>query len=94
MNTYPLLKSFPLGQSAITVNALGRLHPADVCAALQRHARGDWGDLSEEDRAVNELSLQEGSRLLSAYQDRKGTKFWIITDADRSSTVVLLPEDH
>lgn len=94
MNTHPLTKTFPLGQTVITPNALDRLHPEDVYAAIHRHARGDWGDLCAEDRAENELSLQEGFRLLSAYQDRHGTKFWIITEADRSVTTVLLPEDY
>ena len=94
MNTQPLSKSFPLGQTVITANALKRVHPADVCAALQRQAGGDWGDLCAEDKAESALPLKEGFRLLSAYRDRKGTKFWIITEADRSSTTVLLPEDY
>ena len=94
MKTYPLTKSLPLGQTVITARALDRLHPADVCEALQRHARGDWGDLSETDQAENELSLPQGLRLLSAYHDRKGTKFWIITEPDHSSTVVALAEDY
>ena len=94
MDTHPLSKHFPLGQTVITANALGRVHPADVCVALQRHANGDWGDLAATDKAENELSLQEGFRLLSAYRDRKGTRFLIITEADRSSTTVLLPEDN
>jgi hypothetical protein len=66
----------------------------DVYAALRRHARGDWGEVCAEDKAENELSLKEGFRLLSSYSDRNGTKFWIITEADRSATTVLLPEDY
>ena len=61
--------------------------------ALTRHAAGDWGNLCDEDRRENELALQEGHRLLSAYQADDGTKFWIITEADRSVTTVLLPLD-
>lgn len=87
-------KTFPLGQTVITPNALERLHPDDVHAAIRRHASGDWGEVGPEDAAENNLSLRQGFRLLSAYVDRAGTKFWIITEADRSSTCVLLPEDY
>jgi hypothetical protein len=88
------LRRFPLGRTVITRNALSSLHPEDVCTALQRHARCDWGELPEEDIAENELSLKEGFRLLSAYRDRNGVKMWIITEADRSVTTILLPEDY
>ncbi len=87
-------KHFPLGTLVITSNAGAQLHPEDVAQALARHARGDWGELSPEDRDENELSLKDGFRLLSAYTDRHGTKFWIITEADRSATTVVLPEDY
>jgi len=85
---------FPLGQTVITRNALSTLHPEDVPIALGRHAVGDWGDVCDEDRRENELSLAKGFRLLSVYCDRAGVKFWIITEADRSATTVLLPEDY
>jgi hypothetical protein len=94
MHTSTTTKSFSLGQTVITPNAQENLDAADVLSALQRHARGDWGDIPAEDRADNERSITEGFRLLSAYTDRKGTKFWIITEADRSATTVLLPEDY
>ncbi len=86
--------TFPLGQTVITTNALGTLNPVDVQAALARHASGDWGDLAPEDRDENELSLREGFRLFSAYRDRNQTRFYVITEADRSATTVLLPEDY
>jgi hypothetical protein len=85
---------FPLGRTVITQNARNTLHPEDIPAALARHAKGDWGDVDEADRKENELSLEKGFRLLSVYKDRGGTKFWIITEADRSATTVLLPEDY
>jgi hypothetical protein len=85
---------FPLGQIVITPNALNHLPSDEVLAALQRHVRGDWGDVDDHDRQENELSLRQGFRLLSAYQTRAATKFWIITEADRSATTVLLPEDY
>ena len=55
---------------------------------------GDWGELDEEDKKANDQALQTGERLLSAYRTANGTKFWIITEADRASTCVLLPEDY
>ena len=85
---------FELGRLLITPNAVRVLVNEDVLHALARHVRGDWGELSEEDRKENELSLREGFRLLSAYRDRNGVKFWVITEADRSATTVLLPQDY
>jgi hypothetical protein len=85
---------FPLGQAVITPNALNALHPEDVPIALGRHVAGDWGDLDDEDKQTNEEGLKHGLRLLSAYTDRNGIKFWIITEHDRSVTTVLLPEDY
>jgi hypothetical protein len=61
---------------------------------LHRHVVGDWGDLDEHDRAENEISAREGFRILSAYHLRDGTKIWIITEADRSSTTILLPSEY
>ena len=63
-------------------------------AYLVRHIAGDWGDVGEHDRRENELSLVRGFRLLSAYTLNSGTKIWIITEADRSATTVLLPEEY
>ena len=85
---------FPLGKTVITGNAFDRLHPEDAYAALQRHARGDWGEVCPEDAAENELSLKEGCRLMSVYRDRNGTTFWIITEANRDVTTILLSEDN
>ena len=83
-----------LGRTVITANAMATLDQDSVQEALRRHATGDWGDLSPEDRQENDLSAREGFRILSAYTDTHGTKFWIITEADRSATTVLLPEDY
>ena len=84
---------FPLGQLVITRAAAGRLTPEEIADGIARHARGDWGDISAEDAAENELALQEGFRLLSAY-GRGDRRFWVITEADRSATTVLLPDDY
>lgn len=85
---------FPLGHIAITCPAMEILHPEDVHAALDRHRVGDWGDVCEEDWTENEQSLSQNFRLLSEYRDRNQRRFWIITEADRSATTVLLPEDY
>ena len=85
---------FPLGRLVATPNALEHIPNPDIMAALQRHLTGDWGDVDQHDREENELSLKEGFRLLSVYRSAKGVKFWIITEADRSATTVLLPEDY
>lgn len=85
---------FPLGRLVATPNALERIPNPEILAALQRHLTGDWGDVDEHDRKENELSLKEGFRLLSVYRSARGVKFWIITEADRSATTVLLPEDY
>jgi hypothetical protein len=85
---------FPLGTVDVA-DAVNRTVPAeDVSAALARHARGDWGDVSEEDEAQNDLSLMpHAGRLCSVYHDRYGVKFRIITDGDRSKTSILLARD-
>ena len=61
---------------------------------LSRHLRGDWGDLCQEDKTENELSLKHGFRLLSSYQVTETEKLWIITEADRSVTTLLLPDEY
>jgi hypothetical protein len=85
---------FPLGLLVITTNAAKTISPEDAAKALARHGAGDWGDLDDADRAENELSLVKGFRLFSAYHDKNGVKFWIITERDRSATTLLLPEDY
>jgi hypothetical protein len=85
---------FDLGRLMATPGALSTLESADVRNALRRHRRGDWGEVSPEDREANDRSLRKGRRLLSAYTDRHGTRFWIITEADRSVTTVLLPHEY
>ena len=61
---------------------------------INRHAAGDWGDLDREDQAENELSVRQGFRILSSYRLSDGTKIYVITEADRSSTCILLPEEY
>jgi hypothetical protein len=66
----------------------------ELLVYLFRHVRGDWGSLSAEDNAANERAVTEGTRILSAYHLKNGTKIWIITEADRSATTVLLAEEY
>jgi hypothetical protein len=86
-------QKFPLGEIVITANANAQLDSRAIKEALLRHGAGDWGEVCEEDRKENELSLKEGFRLLSVYRSGD-TKFWIITESDRSVTTVLMPEDY
>jgi len=94
MSANLLPAKFRLGHIVATPNALAQLTNEDILMGIQRHQAGDWGDVDEEDRKENEFSLQRGFRLLSVYRAANGTKFWIITEADRSSTCTLLPEDY
>jgi hypothetical protein len=87
-------RRFQTGQFVITPTANNELHPHDVLIGLGRHAQCDWGDSPKEDRLENDRALHGGGRLFSVYRDRSDTKFWIITEADRSVTTVLLPSDY
>lgn len=83
-----------LGELLITPAAKRKIHIPDAMQALIRHKNGDYGEISEEDKEANREALATGERLLSAYIDRNGVRFWIITEADRYCTTVLLPEDY
>jgi hypothetical protein len=77
-----------------TPNALARVPYDEMLSALAKHAAGIWGDVCPEDWQENEKALCCGFRLLSVYTTKTGTRFWIITEADRSATTVLMPEDY
>jgi hypothetical protein len=87
---------FPLGQTVATPGALAAIdrNHAEPLTFLARHQAGEWGDLDPMDLAENEHSINCGLRLLSAYTLLDGTRIWIITEADRSSTCILLPEEY
>lgn len=84
----------PLGRTVITANAKNILTDSDIENALNRHQSGDWGELCEEDKQVNEEALKDGDRILSVYISSGGKRFWVITEADRLCTTVLMPEDY
>lgn len=90
------LPLFPLGQVVATPGALDVLEAAGHNAAdfLLRHERGDWGEVGEADRRANDHAWKNGLRLLSVYRTRDGTILWIITEADRSATTLLLPKEY
>lgn len=92
---------FPLGQVAATPAALEAIAESGQTPTyfLDRHGHGDWGDVGEEDAAINDQALLDGERLLSAYRTLKGVTIWIITEATddegiRNCTTILLPEEY
>ena len=90
---------FPLGQLVMTRGVNDRVAQdarfAKFCLqSLKRHAHGDWGDLCEEDKRENEYSLDKYLRLFSAYEQEGLLKIWIITEADRSVTTTLFPDEY
>ena len=87
-------QKFELGQVLITPGAYDELNLKDAAQCLVRHADGDFGDMSEEDKASNEEAVENEGRIMSAYHDSNGVKFWIITEWDRSATTILLPSEY
>ena len=85
---------FSLGMLCSTPLALELVSMDQIRDALVRHIQGDWGEVCKDDRQSNDEAVKEGTRLLSAYTSKEGNKFWIITEADRSVTTVLMPEEY
>jgi hypothetical protein len=87
---------FPLGQTVMTIGAREALEDSNELPItfLAKHQSGDWGIIGKEDWQENSFSLKNGFRLLSAYLTTMGEKIWIITEADRSVTTILLPEEY
>ncbi len=87
---------FPLGQLVMTPGADEAMTEAGHIPPefLLRHKNADWGELDEFDKQQNDLALLHGSRLLSAYHTRLAAKLWVITEADRSATTLLLPDEY
>lgn len=96
MNSLPTIPLFSPGRLVATPGALALLEQLNKSPLefLSRHLRGDWGDLCQEDKTENELSLKYGYRLLSSYQLTDTEKVWIITEADRSVSTLLLPVEY
>ena len=92
----PLGSRFPLGQVLSTPGALLQVERAGDSPSdfLRRHQNGDWGETCHEDAQMNEDALQHGGRLFSVYRLKSGAIVWIITEADRASTTLLLPSEY
>ena len=87
---------FALGKVLGTPGVLHKMLESDTDAFgfLERHGRGDWGDMTQEDSDANNVALVEGGRLFSVYEFADGDKLWVITEADRSATTLLLPDEY
>lgn len=87
---------FSLGRVVATPGALEELETLGVTplSLLDRHIAGDWSDMDKEDQQANRQAIKEGSRVFSSYRFPPDTKIWVITEADRSATTILLPEEY
>jgi hypothetical protein len=85
---------FQVGQLVITRGASELLDFQSLADAFARYLKGDWGDLCAFDKRANDEAVETATRILAAYSDAAGHKFWIITEWDRSYTTVLLPEEY
>jgi hypothetical protein len=90
------IRPFPLGEIVTTRGALAALETAGQTPIqfIRRHAAGDWGEVCEDDWQANDEALENGDRLLSTYRTALDVRIWIITEADRSSTCLLLPDEY
>lgn len=87
-------RKFNPGKLVITPTASRSVPQMEIIRSIIRHTQGDWGVVGPEGRRENELALEAGFRLLSAYDSRAGQRFWILTEEDRSATTILLPEEY
>ena len=92
-NNRPL---FDIGALYSTPGALAALEKASIAGItlVARHMAGDWREMVEDDQEANRLAIEEGSRIFSSYRLPTGVKVWVITEADRSATTLLLPEEY
>ena len=94
-----ILARVPLFQLGMVVGTQGAVHALEAAGQhpqelLDRHVHGDWGEVPAADKAENDFSLQHGFRILSAYTTRAGERIWVMTEADRSATTFLLPDEY
>ena len=91
---YTSTPALELGDVYATPGVLEKVTQEDIITAISKHRKHDWGEVCEEDWKENDLSLEMGFRILSEYTSSNGVRFWIITEADRSATTILLPEEY
>jgi hypothetical protein len=94
MKKKQLSKVISSGDIYITPGVKDSVPSIDMNRSIMRHICCDWGDVCEEDWESNNHSAEEGARVLSSYVASNGKKFWIVTEADRSATTILLPEEY
>ncbi len=94
MKQFDFPAKFSLGRVVATPGVLASVPREEINDALNRHVHGDWGVMPEEDQRTNELALNGGDRIFSAYLSSTRIKFWIITERDRSATTILLPSEY
>jgi hypothetical protein len=101
MSATTSVMKFRTGRLLATPGALEAIQRAgqEPLFFLERHVRGDWGDVGEEDWKLNDLAVRDGDRLLSAYTTLTGERLWIITEAvgddgQRAATTLLLPQEY
>ena len=94
MKQFDFPAKFSLGRVVATPGVLAAVSREEINDALNRHAHGDWGVMPEEDQHTNELALNGGDRIFSAYLSSADVRFWIITEWDRSATTILLPSEY
>ena len=87
-------QKFLLGKIVATPAALQSLSVEDICRAIDRHVCGEWGMVSDADRAENEFALKHGLRVMSVFASKGGVRFWVVTETDRLVTTLLLPDDY
>jgi len=85
---------FPLGEICATASVLSKITSEDLSVALRRHVQGDWGELVRYGQADNDQRLHTGGPLASIFHSERGIEFYILTEADRSTTTILLPEEY
>ena len=87
---------FPLGRVVATPGALRALQKAEQGPGefIERHVNGDWGEVDGHDKQENDFSVHHELRILSAYTTSAGDQIWVITEADRSATTILLPSEY
>jgi hypothetical protein len=85
---------FKMGQVLVTYNSMAELNIADIARALARYGNCDWGDSKEEDVESNELAITNNEQIFAAYCDKQDMEFFIVTEADRSTTTVTLPNEY
>ena len=95
MSTIPIsLMVAQLGAFFVTRKAARQLNKKDAMDCLERHMIGDYGDVDDLDWKTNDLAWKYGFPVVSSYVDRRKNRFLIMTEADRSATTILLPEEY